>query len=130
MSTKTNKGDIMHPTLCNYQNEIDYVNRLISIYSIIVFDEDNQLRKFERDVLNYYVRFGYSAETKKRISLELNKKPNTITQATFYLKEKGYLEDSKTNLSKKNLSKDLQNLKEAFLDGDKKILAIGFKRKG
>jgi hypothetical protein len=70
-------------------------------------DEKNQLRKFEKDVLNYYMRFGYSTETKK----------------------KKYLIDSKTNMSKKKLNKDLQILKDNFIDGKKKVLAIGFKRK-
>ena len=118
----------MHPLICSYKNEIDFVDKLITIYSVILMKDSGKLRKFEKDVLNYYIRFGYSSNTKKIITKELGKSPDTITQATFYLKKKGYLVDSRTNLSKKNLNKDLQTIRDAFIDGNKKILVVGFKR--
>lgn len=129
MSTAANKNQLIHPYRCTYKHQIDFVDKLITIYSTIAMDEKNQLRKFEKDVLNYYMRFGYSTETKKKITEDLGKSPDTITQATFYLKKKKYLVDSKTNMSKKKLNKDLQMLKDNFIDGKKKVLAIGFKRK-
>jgi hypothetical protein len=123
------KSNLIHPYRCTYKHEVDFVDKLITIYSTIAMDEENQLRKFEKDVLNYYMRFGYSPETKKKITQALGKSPETITQATFYLKKKKYLVDSKTNMSKKKLNKDLQIIKDNFIDGKKKVLAIGFKRK-
>lgn len=128
MSSSAKRKELMHPLICNYKNEIEFVDKLITIYSTVAMKADKQLRKFEKDVLNYYMRFGFSTNTKKIIQSELGKTPDTITQATFYLKKKGYLVDSRTNMSKKNLNKDLQALKESFIDGDKKILAIGLKR--
>jgi len=128
--TKTGfREEIIHADSCIYKNQIDYVDKLISIYAIIKMDKDNQLRQFEKDVLNYYVRFGYSTETKKRAKKELRKSTETITQATFYLTKKGYLTQSKTNYSLKVLNKDLQRLRNNFLLGQKKIIAIGFKFK-
>ena len=121
--------EIVFAEFCVYKNEIDFVDKLLAIYSVIRMDSDSQLRKFEKDVLSYYIRFGYSTDTKKRINKELKKSKETITQATFYLSKKGYLTPSKTNHSQKKLNGDLQRLRDSFIDGDKKILAIGFKRK-
>lgn len=123
------KEKIIYADVCIFKNEIDFVDKLLSVYSITKMDSKNQLRDFEKDVLNYYIRFGYSTETKKRINKELKKSKDTITQATFYLSKKGYLIPSKTNLSQKKLNPDLQRIKSGFIDGDKKILALGFKRK-
>lgn len=121
--------DIVYADWCVYKNEIDFVDKILSIYSIVKMDNNNQLRKFEKDVLSYYIRFGYSTETKKRIKRELSKSKETITQATFYLSKKGYLIPSKTNMSQKKLNADLDRLRKGFMDGQKKILALGFKRK-
>lgn len=119
---------LMHPNLCKFKNQIDFVDKLISIYSVMFLNEKTKLRKFEKDVLNFYMRFGYSTATKKKIQTELGKSAETITQATFFLKQKKCLIDSKTNFSNKRLCKELQDFKDNFIDGDKKILAIGFKR--
>lgn len=114
---------------CYYKNEIDLVDKILSVYSITGKSKKDQLRKFEKDVLNYYMRFGYSTETKRLIEEELGKSPDSITQATFFLTRKGYLEQSKTNFSKKRLSKDLLRFRDGFISGNKKMLILGFKRK-
>lgn len=121
--------DIVYADWCIYKNEIDFVDKMLTIYSVVKMDEDNQLRRFEKDALNYYIRFGYSTNTKKLIEKQLKKSTATITQATFYLSKKGYLIPSKTNLSQKKLNNDLQRLRDGFINGKKKILALGFKRK-
>lgn len=124
------KKDIILADFCVYKNEIDFVDKLLSIYSVVKMSKDNQLRKFEKDVLIYYIRFGYSTETKKKINKELGKSDSTITQATFFLAKKGYLVPSKRNLSQKKLNLELRRLRDGFLgDGRKKVLALGFKRK-
>ena len=127
--TETFNDDIMHPSLCNYKNDIDFVDKLISIYSIVHLKKADKLRKFEKDILNYYMRFGYSTQTKKRIAKELRKSAESVTQTTFHLKNKGLLINSKTNFSTKKLNEELQEIKDFFIDGDKKVLAIGFLRK-
>ena len=120
--------ELMHPLMCRFKNEMDFVDKLLVIYSTVAMSQDNQLRKFEKDVLNFYMRYGCSTETKKKITEELGKTPETITQATFYLKKKGYLLDSRTNMSKKTLNKDLQALRKNLIDGQKPFLLIGLKR--
>lgn len=124
-----NQNLIIHSTICPYKNQIELVDKLILIYSIIVMNKNNSLRKFERDVLNYYIRYGFSLETKKKINKELGKSMETITQATFFLAKKGYLIKSKTNLTNKYLNPELQSIRDNIIEGDKKILAVGFKRK-
>jgi hypothetical protein len=114
---------------CFYKNEIDLVDKLLSIYSITKKDKKQQLRKFEKDVLNYYMRFGYSPETKKKLIEDLKKSSDSITQATFYLTKKGYLVQNERNFAKKSLSKDLLRFSEAFVSGDKVMLVLAFKRK-
>ena len=123
-----NKDKILSD-FCIYKNEIDFVDKLVSLYAIIEMGPECQLRNFEKVILIYYMRFGYSSETKKRAEKELKKSYDTITQATFYLSRKGYLIPSKTNLSKKSLNMDLQRIRDGFINGNKKIYAIGFKRK-
>lgn len=129
MSETNLKNLQMYPLICNYKDSIDFVDKLLTIYSVIAMDKDSQLRKFEKDVLAYYIRFGYSSNTKKMIEGDLGKSSETITQATFYLKKKGYLVDSKTNMSRKNLNKDLQRLRDNFINSNSKLMAVGFKRK-
>lgn len=130
-------NEVILSDFCFYKNEVDFVDKLLSIYSAINSskptkkdkEKTSQLRKFEKDVLIYYIRFGYSTETKKRISKELGKSLDAVTQANFHLTNKGYLVASKTNHSNKKLNKDMQRLRDGFVLGNKNILAIGFKRK-
>jgi hypothetical protein len=129
MKSSIPNEDVIHADFCLYKNQIDYVDKLITIYSVIKMDKENQLRNFEKNVLNYYLRFGYSTDTKKRIRKELGKSLDTITQATFYLTKKGYLIPSKTNFSQKTLNKDLNRLRRNFITGKKRVLAVGFKMK-
>lgn len=129
MANVKSKNDIIFPSFCYYESEVDYVNIIITVYAATHMDDGNQLRPFEKDVLNYYVRFGYDTATKKRAQKELGKSYATITQATFFLAKKGYLINSRHNLSKKKLNKDLEKLREGFLNGDKKVWALGFRRK-
>tara|TARA_R100000656_G_scaffold123143_4_gene99375 strand:- start:758 stop:1174 length:417 start_codon:yes stop_codon:yes gene_type:complete len=130
-------NEIILSDFCIYKNEVDFVDKLLSIYSAMNSskptkkdkDKTSQLRQFEKDVLIYYIRFGYSTETKKRISKELGKTLDSVTQANFHLTNKGYLVSSKTNHSNKKLNKEMQRIRDGFILGNKKILAIGFKRK-
>lgn len=130
-TVKVNKyrNSIIHGGVCSYKNKVDYVDRIILTYSVTSMTPDNQLRKFEKEVLNYYMRFGYSTETKKKAQKGLKKNYEAITQATFHLSKKGYLITSKTNLSNKNLNKELIEIKKNLIDGNHKVMAVIFKRK-
>lgn len=131
--------DITLPFLnIDFNNEVDLVNKLLSIYSLTKEDDkvpagskfdSFKLRKFERDVLNYYVRYGYGEETKQMIEEDLNKKSNAITQVDFLLKEKGYLEDLPNNYRMKKLNADLQAIREKFIVNKRRVYALHFKKR-
>lgn len=112
---------------CHYKNEVDLVNKLLSIYSIV--KKDGDLRDFEKKVLNYYIRKGYSSETKKQISKELNLKDRNLNQTNYHLTKKGYLKQSSRNQKHKKLNKELQEIRDLFIEGKIKVYTIGFKQK-
>lgn len=112
---------------CFYKNEVDLVDKLLNIYSIV--KKNNNLRKFEREVLNYYIRKGYSSETKKQIKKELGKKARNLNQTNYHLKRKGYLKQSSKNQKDKKLNKELQEIRDMFIGGKTKVYVVGFKQK-
>lgn len=112
---------------CIYKNEVDLVNKLLSIYSIV--KKNGDLRDFERKVLNYYIRKGYSKETKDQIIKELNLKQRNLNQTNYHLTNKGYLKQSTKNQKNKSLNKELQDIRKFFVEGKIRAYVIGFKQK-
>lgn len=121
----------------SFKNEVDLVNKILSIYSLTKENDlpakgskfdSFKLRKFEKDVLNYYIRYGYADETKKMIEEDMGKKPNAITQVDFLLKEKGYLEDLPNNYRMKKLNDSLEQIRKQFILDKRKIYALHFKK--
>lgn len=112
---------------CQYKNEVDLVNKLLSIYSIV--KKDGDLRDFEKKVLNYYIRKGYSSKTKDQIRNELGLKQRNLNQTNYHLTNKGYLRQSTRNQKNKSLNKELQEIRNLFVEGKTKAYVIGFKQK-
>lgn len=121
----------------SYKNEVDLVNKLLTMYSLTKENdvpkpgskiENFKLRTFERDVLNYYVRYGYSEETKQMIAEDMGKKSNAITQTDFHLKEKGYLEDLENNYRMKRLNPYLEEIRRKFILEKRRVYAVHFKK--
>lgn len=120
-----------------FKNEVDLVNKLLSIYSLTKENDippkdakfdSYKLRKYERDVLNYYIRYGYSPETKKIIEEDMGKKSNAVTQTDFSLKEKGYLLDLENNYRMKKLNPYLEEIRRKFIVEKKRAYALHFKK--
>lgn len=112
---------------CSYKNEVDLVNKLLSIYSIV--KKNGDLRDFERKVLNYYIRKGYSTETKDQIRKELGLKQRNLNQTNYHLTNKGYLKQSTKNQKNKSLNKELQEIRDLFVQGKTRAYVVGFKQK-
>lgn len=112
---------------CSYKNEVDLVNKLLSIYSIV--KKNGDLRDFERKVLNYYIRKGYSTETKDQIRKELGLKQRNLNQTNYHLTNKGYLKQSTKNQKNKSLNKELQEIRDLFVAGKTRAYVVGFKQK-
>lgn len=119
---------LLQPQTVLYKNDIDLVNKAIDFFSLINIGKIESLRNFEKEVLNYYIRFGCNKEAKEKFSKELNKNMNAIRQATFYLTKKNYLKRDTRNFMKRELNKDLLKLVNSILNGSKPIVAVGFKR--
>ena len=118
-----------------FQNEFELIEKLLRIYDIskpIVKDSNGKelrLRNFERDILKYYIRYGYSKETKNLIVEDTGKKLNAIVQTDFLLKESGYLEDLEHNYRMKKLNSHLEKIREDFINKKNRVYGIYFKNK-
>jgi hypothetical protein len=113
-----------------FNNEIELIDKLLKIYDLSreIADgvQPKPLRKFERDILIYYMRYGYSKETKLIIEKDTDKKSNAIIQTDFLLKKAGYLEDSKNNFRMKKLNTALEKIRQDFVVKKNKVYGLHF----
>lgn len=96
------------------------------VYNIIA---DIGLTDKQIETLIMYIRYGYSRETKEVVMKELNfKSDNYIHVMNHKLKKKGMLVDDTYNKRKKDISKELQNIKD-FVEKrrSEKMLPLLFK---
>lgn len=114
------------PTLkTKYKNEIDLIDKILRVYSI---SQEVSLRNFERLILVYYIRSGYSKDTKEFIKEDTGKKDGDIRVADVHLREKGYLRSSEKNLRMSKLSPDMESVRESFIKNKKQIYVLAFKK--
>lgn len=114
------------PTLrSKYRNEIDLIDKILKVYSI---SQDNPLRNFERLILIYYIRSGYSKETKEFIKEDTGKKDGDIRVADVHLRDKGYIVTSDNNMRMSKLSKDMESVRDSFIKNKKEIYVLAFKK--
>lgn len=113
--------------LCDYKNEVDLIDKVLSIYSII--KKSNDLRPFERNILNFYIRKGISNDTKNIIKDQLGITSNNLTQANYYLRKKGYIVKDSKNHNKNKLCKDLESIRTSIIGNKKRLFLVGFNQK-
>ena len=114
------------PTLnTKYKNEIDLIDKILRVYSI---SQEVSLRNFERLILVYYIRSGYSKETKEFIKEDTGKKDGDIRVADVHLREKGYLMSSEKNLRMSKLSPDMESIRTSFIKNKKQIYVLAFQK--
>ncbi len=113
------------------RNDIELLSKVIRIYSVLKLgdDLDKSLEKNEERVLVYYLKYGYSKDTKKLIIEDLGIKPTYLNTVNCKLDKKGYLIKDKRNKQKKHLSQGLKKLKESFIDMESQIYFIQFEKK-
>lgn len=117
---------VSFPTLkTKYKNEIDLIDKILRVYSI---SQDVPLRNFERLILVYYIRSGYSKETKEYIKEDTGKKEGDIRVADVHLREKGYLMPSEKNLRMSKLSPDMESIRTSFIKNKKQIYVLAFQK--
>jgi hypothetical protein len=115
-----------HISKCKYNNEIDMVDTILTVYSTIKFKGKDRLRDFEKNILIYYIRKGLTDETLEMISEDLDKKKNYLHGINKHLRDKGYLISSKTNLRKFDLNEDLKKLRDSFINKKIKLYTLVF----
>lgn len=114
------------PTLkSKYKNEIDIIDKILRVYSI---SQDKPLRNFERLILIYYIRNGYSKDTKEFIKEDTDKKDGDIRVADVHLREKGYLITHPNNQRMSKLSQDMNSIRESFITNKKEIYVLLFQK--
>ncbi len=96
-----------------YSNDIDLLDKVITIFSFVEFRD--ALTKQQRNVLRYYLNFGYSSMIKDAILSDLKMTDKHLTQVNFHLQKKGYLYRHETNFKEKVVSDTLIKMKEMFL---------------
>jgi hypothetical protein len=117
---------VSFPTLkTKYKNEIDLIDKILRVYSI---SQEVPLRNFERLILVYYIRSGYSKDTKEYIKEDTGKKDGDIRVADVHLREKGYLMSSEKNLRMSKLSPDMESIRDSFIKNKKQIYVLAFQK--
>lgn len=102
-----------YTTNFEYKNDLEFLNIVINIYSLVKLRES--LTKKQKDVLRYYLKSGYSDETKNAIRLDFKIKKTHLNQINWALNKKGFLKKHPTNERSKVVSEELIKLRDSFL---------------
>lgn len=99
-----------------YTTDIDLLDKIITIYSLV---QKQVLTEQEKNVLRYYLNFGYSKQVKDSILLGLDINDKHLTQINHHLQRKNYLLRHPTNFKEKVVSDVLLNMKNMFIGATK-----------
>ena len=108
-----------------YKSDLDKTEKILSIYSIV---KEIKFRDFEKDVLKYYLVYGYNKETQEMIMEDLGKSDVNIRVTDTWLRKNGFLNLGVNNKRKSSLSKDMEMMRKDFILDKKDVYALIFKR--
>lgn len=106
---------------CSFDNELHKIEKILDIYSIA---KEKNLRGFEKLVLKYYLRNGFSSETQQMVAKDTVKRAEYIHTINTSLREKGFL--VKNKYKETELSTDMEMLRNLFVKGNKKLYIVNF----
>lgn len=106
---------------CNFDNELHKIEKILTIYAV---SKDKVLRGFEKLVLKYYLKYGFSPETKKIAAEDTGKRIEYINSINTHLRDKGFLVENKYKDT--DLSPDMLMLRKSFVEGKKKLYVVTF----
>ena len=109
----------------SYKSDLDKIEKILTIYSIV---KDIKFRDFEKDVLKYYLVYGYNKETQEMIMEDLGKSDVNIRVTDTWLRKNGFLNLGVNNKRKSSLSKDMEMMRKDFILDKKDVYALIFKR--
>lgn len=121
MIDKNNKFPVL---TIEYTNDLELIELILTIYSVGKFIN---LRGFEKTVLKYYIKYGYSDEAKQYIKEDELKTDQDIRTADVNLRKKGFLLLGKTNFRKSTLSDEMETLRKCFIEKSGNFYPIVFK---
>ena len=108
-----------------YKSDLDKIEKILTIYSIV---KEIKFRDFEKDVLMYYLVYGYNKETQEMIMEDLGKSDVNIRVTDTWLRKNGFLNLGVNNKRKSSLSKDMEMMRKDFILDKKDVYALIFKR--
>ena len=108
-----------------YKSDLDKIEKILTIYSIV---KEVKFRDFEKDVLKYYLVYGYNKETQEMIMEDLGKSDVNIRVTDTWLRKNGFLNLGVNNKRKSSLSKDMEMMRKDFILDKKDVYALIFKR--
>jgi hypothetical protein len=108
-----------------YKSDLDKIEKILTIYSIV---KEIKFRDFEKDVLKYYLVYGYNKETQEMIMEDLGKSDVNIRVTDTWLRKNGFLNLGVNNKRKSSLSKDMEMMRKDFILDRKDVYALIFKR--
>jgi len=108
-----------------YKSDLDNIEKILTIYSIV---KEIKFRDFEKDVLKYYLVYGYNKETQEMIMEDLGKSGVNIRVTDTWLRKNGFLNLGVNNKRKSLLSKDMEMMRKDFILDKKDVYALIFKR--
>ena len=108
-----------------YKSDLDKTEKILTIYSIV---KEIKFRDFEKDVLKYYLVYGYNKETQEMIMEDLGKSDVNIRVTDTWLRKNGFLNLGVNNKRKSSLSKDMEMMRKDFILDKKDVYALIFKR--
>ena len=108
-----------------YKSDLDKIEKILTIYSIV---KEIKFRDFEKDVLKYYLVYGYNKETQEMVMEDLGKSDVNIRVTDTWLRKNGFLNLGINNKRKSSLSKDMEMMRKDFILDKKDVYALIFKR--
>lgn len=108
-----------------YKSDLDKIEKILTIYSIV---KEVKFRDFEKDVLKYYLVYGYNKETQEMVMEDLGKSDVNIRVTDTWLRKNGFLNLGINNKRKSSLSKDMEMMRKDFILDKKDVYALIFKR--
>lgn len=108
-----------------YKSDLDKIEKILTIYSIV---KEIKFRDFEKDVLKYYLVYGYNKETQEMIMEDLGKSDVNIRVTDTWLRKNGFLNLGVNNKRKSSLSKDMEMMRKDFILDKKDVYVLIFKR--
>lgn len=120
------KSGVKFPSLTgSYETDLDLIESILDVYSLM---KGIKLRTYEKLVMKYYIKYGYSTEVRDMVSEDIDKSINNVKVAETSLRKLGFLKKGTRNERKTELSDDMESLRRQFVIEKKRVLALLFKK--